>query len=96
MLVFDKTSRKEPKYFIKCGDEIRMVPLFDGNLIYWGTYQGNVWKLDIISGESTQIQSLKYGPLRSTPLLYCQYLIFGTLDGCLISLDKVIYYCIYI
>ena len=91
MFIFDKLNLIWPKCIIQCASEIRMAPIFDGEgQIYWGEYSGNVWRLQISTMKENLINSLNCGFLRSSPLLSNSTLIFGTLDGILISMDKVI------
>uniref|UniRef100_A0A1I8B5R8 AMP-binding domain-containing protein n=1 Tax=Meloidogyne hapla TaxID=6305 RepID=A0A1I8B5R8_MELHA len=92
LLVFEKNSNR-PLRKIKCFGEIRMTPIFDEEFnIIWGDYFGIIWNLNIQTGSVKQLFNCNnehFGALRTSPLLFDNLLIFGTLNGILFAIDKI-------
>ena len=63
----------------KCEDEVRASPSSDGKYLYIGSYDNNVYALDLISGEFQWKYATDDG-IATKPFVYKNNLIFGSQD----------------
>uniref|UniRef100_A0A914GXZ8 Uncharacterized protein n=1 Tax=Globodera rostochiensis TaxID=31243 RepID=A0A914GXZ8_GLORO len=75
---------------VDCGSEIRMTPAFDAktNDLFWGSYDGWVWKLNVQTKKVVKFDACGHGFLRTNPLLINSLIVFGTLGAFIVAICK--------
>ncbi|MEQ8221604.1 MAG: PQQ-binding-like beta-propeller repeat protein [Candidatus Eremiobacterota bacterium] len=70
------------------GEKIRSSPVVDYGMLYTGSYDNNLYAIDIETGEK-KWQNITGGPVQATPVVYKNYVYCGSTDNILYAFEAI-------
>ena len=77
----------QPKWTFKCEDEIRSSPRVAGGVLFVGSYDNNLYALDVRDGSFIWKAATDAG-IASTPCIHEETVLFGSEDGALYAVSR--------